>query len=367
MMMPAEPVLAQASLFVESDSRHARARELVLAYGWNTTAYQILNPGIQLWFSQRHDAVAGYVHWNRRRIIAGAPVCDPSVFSDVVAELESDAARRGDHVVYFGAEHRLDALHQNSPAHSRILLGAQPTWHPNTWPHIIATHASLRAQLNRARNKNIEVHLWPSSRAERHPALQQCLTEWLTTRHLPPLHFLVEPDTLGNLQDRKVFVASRDNTPVAFLVASPIPARQGWLTEQFVRGANAPNGTAELMIDTAVRWMLDHNAHYVTLGLAPLSTRAPHTEHPTPLWLRALFRWTRAHGRRFYNFDGLDAFKAKFSPEHWEPVYAIANESSFSPHSLFAIASAFTNGAPLQTVVRGLVRAVRQELLWLGR
>lgn len=362
--MPAEPPLARASSF-HTAAEYERARTLVLTHGWNTTAYQILNPGIRFWFSRTHDAVAGYVQWNKRRIIAGAPVCSLEALADVAAELEADAARNGDRVVYFGAEQRLDTLYQDSPRHARILLGAQPVWDPSAWHEIIATHASLRAQLNRARNKHIEVHRWPSSEAERHPALQQCLTEWLTTRHLPPLHFLVEPDTLDNLHDRTVFVATRENTPVAFLVASPIPARNGWLTEQFVRGLHAPNGTAELMIDAAVRWMATVDTQYVTLGLAPLSARAPITDAHTPLWLRALFRWTRAHGRRFYNFDGLDAFKAKFDPMRWEPVYAISNEATFSVRSLLAIASAFTDGAPVRTVVRGLGRAVRQELVWM--
>ena len=35
------------------------ARRLVLAHGWNATAYQIINPGIDHWFSSRGDAVIG--------------------------------------------------------------------------------------------------------------------------------------------------------------------------------------------------------------------------------------------------------------------------------------------------------------------
>jgi hypothetical protein len=39
----------------------ARARDLVLAYGWNSTSFQIVNPGIKSWFSEDGEAVAGYV------------------------------------------------------------------------------------------------------------------------------------------------------------------------------------------------------------------------------------------------------------------------------------------------------------------
>lgn len=344
----------------------ARARDLVLAYGWNTTAYQILNPGFRLWFSASRPAVAGYVRYARRRVVGGAPVCAPDDLATVVQEFERDAARCGERVVYFGAEERLEALTRDDGAHSAVLLGAQPAWRPADWPAIVATHASLRAQLHRAQNKGVIVTRWECDAAERNPALERVLAEWLATRGLPPLHFLVEPKTLGDLRDRRVFVAERHGAPVGFLIASPIPARNGWLTEQFVRGHGAPNGTAELMIDAAVRWMIEEGADYVTLGLAPLSRRAGDDVHAS-WWNRLAFWWARAHGRRFYNFEGLDAFKAKFCPEWWEAVYAVANERAFSPLSLYAIGAAFTNGHPVLTVVRGIIQAVRQELRWAGR
>lgn len=344
----------------------ARARELVLALGWNSTAYQILNPGFTLWFSRTRPAVVGYVQAPRRRVVGGAPVCAADDLADVAAEFERDARRVGSGVVYFGAEQRLDALYAGAPTHAGILLGAQPAWNPAHWAALVRARASLRAQLNRARNKGVTVALWETRRAEHDPALARCLREWLATRGLPPLHFLVEPETLDCLSDRRIFVAERGGTPVGFLVASPVPARGGWLTEQFVRGRGAPNGTAELMIDAAVCWMASAGAGYVTLGLAPLSRHAPVPAHETG-WLRLAFAWVRAHGRRFYNFDGLDAFKAKFSPEWWEPVYAVADERRFSPLSLWAIASAFTGGHPLRTIMAGARQAAAQELRWLLR
>lgn len=343
-----------------------RARALVLAFGWNTTAYQILNPGFQLWFSPTHAAVVGYVCSVGRRVVGGAPVCAGKDLAAVATEFEAAASKVGDRVVYFGAEGRLDSIYQDSASHTAILLGAQPVWRPSEWAPIVESHASIRAQLNRARNKGVRVELWGSETAEHNTALQNCLHEWLQTRGLPPLHFLVEPETLGQLRDRRVFVALRGEEPVGFLVASPIAARNGWLTEQFVRGRGAPNGTAELMIDAAVRWMADQKAEYVTLGLAPLSRRAGEAEDQS-LWMKIAFRWVRAHGRRFYNFDGLDRFKAKFCPESWEPVYAIASERSFSFRSLYSIAAAFTAGRPVATVARGLTDAARQELHWIRR
>ena len=67
-----------------------RARELVLAHGWNATAYQIVNPGIAHWFSARGDAVVGYMRSARTRVVAGAPVCEEPRLREVVDEFERD-------------------------------------------------------------------------------------------------------------------------------------------------------------------------------------------------------------------------------------------------------------------------------------
>jgi phosphatidylglycerol lysyltransferase len=206
---------------------------------------------------------------------------------------------------------------------------------------------------------------WTPARAELDPVLRAILAQWLATRGLPPLHFLVEPETLSRLRDRRVFVAERDGTPVAFLVASPVPCRRGWLVEQFVRGDGAVNGTTQLMVDAAMRGVAAGGAEYVTLGLAPLSRHAGLEEH-NPLWLRGMLGWVRAHGRRFYNFDGLDAFKARLLPQRWDPVFAIATAPEFSPRFLYAIAGAFSGGSPVVTVVRGLLRAASTELRWMA-
>ncbi|MGE0355083.1 MAG: phosphatidylglycerol lysyltransferase domain-containing protein [Gemmatimonadales bacterium] len=346
-----------------SDLEHARA--LVLRYGWNATAYQLVNPGIDYWFTPDGEGVVGYVRAAGVWVAAGAPVCEPGRLAEVAAAFEARAAAAGVPVCYFGAEARLESIYRGRPGYAMVRLGSQPVWAPGEWPEIIAGRASLRAQLNRARNKGVVVEEWSAAQADRHPELRRCLEEWLETRGLPPLHFMVEPDTLARLWDRRIFVALRHGRVTGFLVLSPVPVRHGWLVEQVVRGHDAPNGTAELMLDAASRSLIRAAAGYVTLGLAPLSDRGDAPPPRNPFWLRLVLGWVRAHGRRFYNFRGLETFKAKFSPSRWEPVFAIVNRPRFSPRMLYATAKAFTVEPPFVAVGRAILRAARQEVRWL--
>lgn len=349
------------------NSAAERARALVLRHGWNATAYQILNPGIALWFSSHHDAVIGYALRNGVRVAAGAPVCAPERLSAVVAEFAADSARARNRVCYFGAGERLEDLMKAARAHSTVSLGAQPSWDPRRWQGIIDSRASLRAQLHRARNKGVVISRWSSEAALSSPALEALLAEWLETRGLPPLHFLIETDTIALTRDRRIFVAHRAEIAVAYLVASPVPARRGWLIEQIVRGHRAPNGTSELLVDAAMRALADEGAEYVTLGLAPLSRHSAYANPAVPAWLSLVLRWVRAHGRRFYDFDGLDRFKSKFAPEQWEEIVAIDDRPRFSMRALWAIAAAFGGGSPVILLGRTAARAAAQEVRWLAK
>ncbi len=342
-----------------------RARELVMRYGWNAMSYQILTPHMDYWFAPDGEAVIGYARRSRVRVVAGAPVCAREQLETVIAEFEREAALRGEGVCYFGASERLQTVLRNSPhPHASIAIGAQPVWNPAHWPAIVKKHSSLRAQFSRARNKGVVAEEWPIERAHNHPDLQACLEEWTASRLLPPLHFLTESVTLDRLADRRVWVATLNAKAIGFLIASPVPHRKGWLVEQIVRGNDAPNGTAELLIDALMRGLEADGFMYVTLGLAPLSRRGDTPADGEPAWLRWMLTWARAHGTRFYNFEGLDAFKAKFKPDGWEPLYAISNDSRFSPRALYAIAAAFSDGPPALALARALFAALKQECVW---
>ncbi len=339
----------------------AKAREIVMRFGWNATAFQLVNPGISLWFSKQCDAVIGYVERSGMRVVAGAPVARHEDLGQVVEEFENDTHALGLRICYFGAEERMHTLLEVPDKHAMVVLGAQPSWRPKAWLDAFENKSSLRAQLNRSKNKGVSVAEWPWTKAESNQELQGVLDEWLASRGMAALHFLVEPRTLSNLEGRRIFVASIDGIVVGFLLCSPIPARNGWLIEQFIRGNNSPNGTVELMLHSSITALALSDAEYVTLGLSPLSPTGE-IERMNPWWLQMLFHWVRAHGKRFYNFEGLHNFKAKFEPDHWDPIYAIAPGNRFGVMPLYAIAHAFTNKNPVRFLLAELLDALLTEI-----
>lgn len=346
-----------------------RARDLVLRHGWNSTSYQLLNPDIHHWFSPANDALVGYVEHLGVRVVAGAPVAEYRALPEVAMSFEAEARERGQSTCYFGVEPRwLQLVRRRAQV---ALIGAQPVWDARFWGRTVDSHASLRAQFNRARNKGVEVTRLDLSRliTGQPGALElHALRErWAAAHGLPPLGFLTGVQLLPTTArpggpmttDRRLYVAQREGAAVGYLVASPIPMRSGWLIEQVVRDPAAPNGTSELLIDHAARELGALGAERLTLGLSPLSRRhRPDTavRYDSAPWLRLAFAWAYAHGRRFYDFAGLEAFKEKFHPPTWEPVYLVAGGPRLGVRSLYGVAAAFTGGRPMSALAQGVAR-----------
>jgi len=85
------------------------------------------------------------------------------------------------------------------------------------------------------------------------------------------------------------------------------------------------------------------------------------TVEENPLWLRTLMVIARAHANRFYNFRGLEHFRAKMHPGYWEKIYAISNERRFSFPALYAVGGAFSGVSPVRAVGLAVAKGARTE------
>lgn len=326
-----------------------------MQHGWNSTSHQVLDPGIRHWFSARQDALVGYVEVAGRRVVAGAPVADERRLGAVAQEFEVASLARGREVCYFGAEHRLLARARHR-RYAKHLIGLQPAWQAGSWGPRFDACASLRAQRNRALNKGVVVKQAAAAR-ERDADLRVCHDAWLAGKGLPQLRFVAhsDPGTPGAagaepdiLDDRRLFVASLAGRTVGYLSAAPVPRRRGWLVEKIVRRPDAPNGTAELLVDTALR-TLASGAERFTLGLAPWAPRGEDSQQTLgadddPSWLGLARRVALKRGCKLYDFAGLYSFKRKFRPEEWEPVYLLSTEERLTPRTFVALAGALLGG-----------------------
>ncbi|HEX5057898.1 MAG TPA: DUF2156 domain-containing protein [Kofleriaceae bacterium] len=328
-----------------------RVLALIKQHGWNSTSFQILEPGFHYWVDG-DDACVGYVDTGAAWVVAGAPIAPAERLAEVTARFTAAAAAQGRRVCCFGTESRFQDVVQ----WSALRIGDQPVWTPSTWDAVIKESKSLREQLRRSRAKGVTIRaLEVAELAVDHPVrvrLDALIARWLATKEIAPMGFIVQLDPFSFPEEKRYFVAERDGTIVGFLAAIPIYARSGWFFEDLLRDPTAPNGTTELLIDGAMRAAASANVDHVTLGLAPLAGEV------SP-WLRFARRW----GRPLYDFEGLHAFKSKLKPRAWDPIYLSYPRKRSGIMAIVDTLTAFARGGLLrfgiQTLLRGPAIVVR--------
>ncbi len=316
-------------------------------HGWNATSFQVLEEGFTYAFPDAADACVAYVDTGRSWVVAGAPIAAPAVLTSVTDWFVARAREARRRVAFFAVEDRFT----RATALPSIRVGEQPTWDPSRWEATLGGAKSLREQLRRARAKGVVARsvpfaeLAPSSPTRR--AVEGVIAGWLTSRAMAPMGFLVDVQPFAFAEERRYVVGEQGGRVVAFLAAVPVFARGGWFIEDLVRCPDAPNGTAELLVDATMRALALEGSRYVTLGLAPLAGSVTG-------WLRVAREQTRA----LYDFEGLRAFKAKLRPAAWEPIHLAYLPGALSTVALFDVLTAFARGSVTRFGVETLVRAL---------
>jgi phosphatidylglycerol lysyltransferase len=327
------------------DGERARALALLRRHGWNATSFQILEPGFSYWFDG-DDACVAYLDTGGAWVAAGAPIAEPDRAPAAALAFVAAAAAQGRRACFFGTEDRF----AGAVPFAAMRVGEQPVWNPAGWDEVLRGARSLREQIRRARAKGVDVRpfdprLFAQPDGGARAAVERLVARWEAARPMPPMGFLVQLHLHTELEERRFFTAAQGDALVGFLSMVPVFARRGWFVEDLVRLPEAPNGTAELLVDAAMRAAAAEGSGYLTLGLAPLAGAVGP-------WLRI----ARRTGGPLYDFRGVHAFKAKLRPQTWTPVFISYPRAQLGVSAVYDALAAFARGGLLRFGLRTLLR-----------
>jgi lysylphosphatidylglycerol synthetase-like protein (DUF2156 family) len=234
-------------------------------------------------------------------------------------------------------------------SHTRVHVGDLPIFNLVRWndpsAHV-GVPPGIRAQVRRARNRGVTVCLLAEPLADP-SSLLACRDEWLRSKPLPPMRFMTTPFLFDPWPEQGVFVAEHQGKIAGFLTSSQVLFGGVLRVDAVGRAPWAPNGCAELLVHEAFRRAVSFGIARATLGLAPLSRRSA-TRDSSAGWTTL----ARRLASPLYSFEGLEAFKAKFAPDTWIPLYAVAPGARFTPPDILAVARAFAGGSVLRYAAR---------------
>jgi lysylphosphatidylglycerol synthetase-like protein (DUF2156 family) len=211
-----------------------------------------------------------------------------------------------------------------------VRLGSAPYIHLNDWPQRGNAGGSVRNAHNRARREGVcfcelEGTLGPST--PDHDEVQALCADWLKRRRSGhAFHWIFRLQPLEFSGHKRYFVARQEGRLIGLLAASPLAGRNCWYLEDIVLAQDAAPQTGTALVAHALNALKTDGATLATLGGVPLSRQRGWTPgwDPAPpnLQERLAYRLRPLLGR-LYSFDGLELFKRRFGPAHWEDEFLV--------------------------------------------
>lgn len=149
------------------------------------------------------------------------------------------------------------------------------------------------------------------------PELRAVSDAWLRAKRQSEKAFSIGRFDPAYLARFDCAVVRRHGHIVAFANIWSAGTREELSVDLMRHGDAIPYGTMDYLFVRLMKWGRDRGYRWFNLGLAPLS--GIESRRLAPMWARIgalLYR----HGDAFYGFEGLRAYKDKFSPV-WEPRY----------------------------------------------
>jgi lysylphosphatidylglycerol synthetase-like protein (DUF2156 family) len=307
--------------------------------------------GLRLWISPLGAGRIFYQDVKGYRVAAGMPRAPLERLSPLFREFEEECRLAGRRLVYFGLA--APALAALDPARGRWHAGDLPVFSLDRWGDDATIPPNIRSQARRARNQGITVRRVAVGEAVP-SSLRTCVASWVRDKPLPPLGFVTTPYLFDPWPEQGVFLAEREGEVVGFLVGSRALFPDLWRVDAVGRCGRAPNGCVELLVSEAFRYAAERGQGQATLGMAPLARRAALPALSSSHWMDRVAEIAHEVKLPGYSFAGLEAFKAKFKPDAWHPLYCVSGGGGLSLRDLLAVARVFTGGSLTVYALRSL-------------
>jgi phosphatidylglycerol lysyltransferase len=338
-------------------------------HGYNAHSLGSVAPGALSWSDPEIDGAIIYGEFGRVWLAAGEPLAAPELRAELARRFAAEAKKHNRVVAFVPAT---DAFARSVAldGFTAVKVGAAPYFDLKAWNPRGDSAKKLRADVNRARRAGVQVEVSSVKVDEslKQETMDLCV-RWLRKRRAATsFAWLMALDPFRYSERKKYFAARVDGRLVAFLAASPIPARKGWYLEDVLRAPEAPTGTTTLLVFEALQELRKQGAELATLGTSPLAIEGANdvtTEH------RVVSRALEVASRQLsglYNFEGLRRFKGKFVPSWWESEYVLAPRGiAVPPRVARAILHALVPGGLPRLLTRQALRLVRQPIKPISR
>jgi len=319
-----------------SEKKLKQAREIVIKYGQNSSAYLALEDDKTLFFGKEVDGVIAYGVVGNVVTVCGDPICAPDDFIQFLAEFKAFCAECSYQCIFLGTTD-VFLKEYEMLGYSHVKAGEEARFHLEEYQLSGGKMAKLRAQINHA-NKETTTHEYkPTEKkdAQIEKGIDNVSSSWLEGKKSGQLGFSVGGVGLEDPLDRRYFYATNEEGEiVAFNVFLPYDNMKGYLADVTRRIPHAPGGVTEKLIFDGFMSLKEEGAEWGSMGMATLAN--VHEEGVKEDITVKLLDFIYEKCNKFYGFKDLHRAKEKYSPTIWAPGYFVYSTKTITPEIAFA-------------------------------
>lgn len=301
--------------------------ETVRRWG-NSNSDAVLDPSRRIFKIPSVDGLIGYRSEKGVAIVFGDPVCAPSDWMELSTAFESFCEAEKKSVIYLTASEQFTKWAMTHGSAGCIEFGEELMVNPQIDPRSkTGTNASLvRRKVKHALHEGAEVHEYLSPDNHLKEEIEQVGVKWLKTRRGPQLflsHIRIFEDMVG----KRIFYAKHGDSVIGVLLLHQLRSQNGWLLNHLMILPEAPHGTPELLVVTALEAARQEGENLVTFGSVPKAQLGEIVGlSKVSIWLaNAVFKCIT----RTSHIDGPSKFWEKFLPES-KPSYIVFSKKKIS-------------------------------------
>ncbi len=289
----------------------------IMARNSSTNAFLALTGDKHLLFSADQDAFIMFGQTPRSLVAMGDPVGNPSSFASLIWRMRDLADRYRRRLAFYQISTEYLSYYIDSGMQF-ARLGEEALLDFRDFTLQGSRYKEIRQSLSKGEREQLSFSLLPIAEV---PALEEELhaisDEWLAHREVREKTFSLGSYSRCYIEQFPVAVVHWQGRLVAFANVWAMDNGQELSVDLMRHSGDAPPGTMDYLFANLLVWGKEQGFAYFNLGMAPMAGFSSH--RLAPIWTK-WGAFVYAHGERFYNFQGLHAFKNKYHPI-WRPRY----------------------------------------------
>ena len=229
-------------------------------------AEAVLDPYCQIFKTPGIDGLVSYRRVGGCCLVYGDPVCAPQDYPALVGAFHSQCAGKRP-VVYVTASERFARWAIQHECKALIEFGEELFLDPHDDPRArTGVNASLvRRKVRHAEKEGVIATEYLTRDEGLEKAIQQVGEDWLKSRKGPQV-YLSRIRLFEDRHGKRWIYAKKGDQVVGILCLNQLMARGGYLMNRLMITPDAPNGTPEILVVTALDILRAEGCHFCTFG-----------------------------------------------------------------------------------------------------